>query len=116
MSDRCIAPGDKLHIMTRRLFADDLRRHFVGEVVNDGDGMCVIKGYTYVFNPSSNKYQKRDQLRTRVFSLMDVGHIVNKFPPEVVIQSLEYCIVGGRLVVTDMKDCLLDINEFGPTY
>ena len=32
MADSVLVVGDKLHIMTRRLFADDVHPHFVGEI------------------------------------------------------------------------------------
>ena len=114
MSERTIAPGDKLHIMTRRLFPDDLRRHFAGEVISTTDGLCELQGNTFVFHPATNKYQRRTQLRTRIFSLADANHIVNKLPRDVDIKSLEYRTVDERLVVTDMKSFSLDVNEFGP--
>ncbi len=114
MSDCVIVPGDKVHIITRRLFHDDLRRHFAGEVTGVSGELCEIQGYVFVFNSGANEYHKRPKMRTRLFSLADAGHIVNKLPREVDIASLEYRIVETNLVVTDMKTFSLDINEFGP--
>lgn len=72
-----------------------------------------IRGYTFVFNSNTNEYRKRPGLRTRLFSLGEAGHIVNKIPRGVDIESLEYKIVDKRLVVTDTRGFVLDINEFG---
>ena len=58
-------------------------------------------------------YNKRQDLRSRVFSLRDSGYIVNKLPSDVKLEALEYRFVGKRLVVTDGLDFVLDINEFG---
>lgn len=113
MSEQVVAPGDKLHIMTRRLFPDDLRRHFAGEVIRVAGELCELNGYAFVFHPSSNEYQKRPKLRTRVFSLGDAIHIVNKLPRDLKVDELAYRIVDGRLVVSDDSGFLLEINEFG---
>ena len=113
MSDDLIVSGDKLHIVTRRLFDDDVRRHFAGEVVGAAGDLHVVRGYSFVFSPGSNEFRKRPEVRTRIFSLGDAGHIVNKLPREVDISSLQYRVVEKRLVVTDMKGFALDINEFG---
>lgn len=75
--------------------------------------LCEIRGYAFVFNPGSNEYRRHPELRTRLFSPADAGHIVTKLPPEVELSSLEYKLADRRLVVTDGKRFILDINEFG---
>ena len=115
MSDRVVQSGDKLHIITRRLFEADVRRHFVGEVVGASGDLVELRGYTFVFNPGANEYHRRPELRKRVLSLADSGQIVNRIPRDVSIDSLEYRTVDNRLVVTDRKEFSLDIHEFGPS-
>lgn len=113
MSDHVVKVGDKLHIITRRVFEEDVRRHFAGEVTAASDELFEIQGFTFVFHGGTNEYRKRPELRTRIFSLADSGHIVNRIPREVDIGSLEYRVIERRLVVTDMQAFELDINEFG---
>jgi hypothetical protein len=74
---------------------------------------CEVKGYTFVFRSGSNEYRRRPELRTRVFSLGDAGHIVNKIPAGADIGALQYRMVDKRLVITDLAGFTLDINEFG---
>lgn len=112
MSDHIIVPGDKLHIITRRLFPEDLRRHFAGEVIRAAGELCEVKGYAFVFYSGSNEYQRRPQVWVRIFSIGDALNIVNKLPGDVDLHALEYRVVNGRLVVTDSKGFSLDINEF----
>jgi hypothetical protein len=114
VSERVIEVGDKLHIVTRRLFEGDVRRHVVGEVTAVSDERHEVQGYTFVFSPGNNEYRKGPDLRTRVFSLGAAGLTVNKIPRDVAIESLQYRLIGNRLVVTDSGDFALDINEFGP--
>ena len=113
MSEQVIEVGEKMHIITRRLFEGDARRHFVGEVTRVSGELQEVRGYTFVFNRGTNEFKKRPDLRTRVFSLGQAHYIVNKIPREVALELLEYRLIDKRLVVTDSRDFVLDINEFG---
>ena len=113
MSEQVIEVGEKLHIITRRLFEGDLRRHFVGEVTRVSGELQEVKGYAFVFNRTTNEFRMRPESRTRIFSLGQADFIVNKIPREVTIESLQYRLIDKRLVVTDGKGFALDINEFG---
>ncbi len=113
MSDAILFPGEKLHVMTRRQFETDLRRHFAGMVTSVSDHLVRAEGYVYVFNPAACEYRKRADLRTRIISLTDAGNIIYVLPPETAVDELEYRIIDGRLTVTDGTHVFLDINEFG---
>lgn len=114
MSESIVRIGDKLHIITRRLFERDIRRHFVGEVKDVSQDLCEVRGYAFVFNSATNEYKRRQDTRTRLLALGEAGLIVHKIPQEVAIESIEYRFLEKRLVITDRKDFILDINEFGP--
>ncbi|MDX1486382.1 MAG: hypothetical protein R3229_18070 [Alphaproteobacteria bacterium] len=116
MANSILSPGDIIHVVTRRLFADDLRRHFAGTVKHASDHLVRAVGYTFVFNPNACEYRKRPELRTRIFSLIDAGNIFNILPLETNVDALEYKIINERLVVTDNGSTALDINEFGANY
>ena len=113
MADSVLAVGNKLHIMTRRLFADDVHPHFVGEISAVAGPFFRASGYSFVFDSGTNSYVKHPEARTRLFSLSDAGHIINVIPQEVDLQSLQYVIVAGRLAITDSRGFSLEINEFG---
>jgi hypothetical protein len=113
VADSVLAVGDKLHIMTRRLFADDVHPHFVGEVSAVAGPLFRAEGFSFVFDSGTNSYVKHPAARTRLFSLSDVSHIINVIPQEVDLNSLQYCIVAGRLAITDSRGFSLEINEFG---
>jgi len=113
MSDGIIKAGEKLHIITRRLFMEDVRRHFAGEVTFALGAVIRAQGYTFVFNPVTLEYRRRPELRTRVFSLGDGAHIVNVIPPDTRIEKLRYELVDQRLTINDGESFSLDINEFG---
>ena len=113
MSGAVLEIGDKLRVMTRRLFDEDIRRHFAGEVGAVSGYLVELVGYTFIFNTSINEYRKLPEIRTRIFSLGDSGHIVNKIPPEVDFSALTYRVIEQRLVLTDNQSFSLAINEFG---
>ena len=115
MSDQIFSIAEKLHIVTRRLYADDLRRHFVGEITKASADLCEVQGFAFVFNATMNRYERRPTIRTRVFSLGDPLYIVNKLPPATVLEKLEYGTIDQRLMLVDTTptaEFRLDINEF----
>ena len=105
--------GDKLHIMTRRLFEEDVRRHFVGEVIATADPLVELRGYTFIFQRGANEYRRLPEERTRLFSLGESGHVVNKIPRNIEVGSIVYQNVENRLVLSDGRAFSLPINEFG---
>jgi hypothetical protein len=114
MSDQVVSVGDKLHIMMRRLFEDDIRRHFVGEVTEVSGALAAVRGYTFVFEPGPNEYQRLPGQRTRIVSLSEFGYVVTRIPREAAIDQVTYRAVDGRVVVADGSSFSLPISEFGP--
>ena len=104
---------DKLHVMTRRLFEEDVRRHFVGEVTAVSGGLVEVRGYTFIFDAGASEYRRLPGERTRIFSLGDSGHTVNKIPREVDVSSISYRTIENRLVISDGRSFSLPVNEFG---
>ncbi len=113
MSETVLVVGEKVHIITRRSFQEDLRRHFTGEITAVQDDQFRAEGYVFVFDPGNNAYERRPETRVRVFSTSGAGHIINILPRGVRIKSLQYLQIDGRLKVTDGAGFTLDINEFG---
>ena len=109
-----ISVGEKLHVITRRLFDGDLRRHFAGVVTAVEGDIVRLEGYVFVFDTRTNTWDRRDERRTRIVGLGDSGHIIKVIPGEVDLRDLNYQMDATRhLVVTDGKKFALDINEFG---
>jgi len=109
-----VEEGDVLLVITRRLFDNDVRRHFVGRVVGRS-GSCVrLDGYAFVFDSSSSRFVKRPDRRHRLFDVGDSGHVVNVLPRTVSPDEVRYQVDGGgSLVVTDGDRFRLDMAEFG---
>jgi hypothetical protein len=114
MIDSIVNVGDKLHIITRRQFEDDLRRHLVGMVTVVTGDLYEIEGYAFVFDSGRNEYRRQPELRRRILGLSESAYIVNRIPSSVDIAAVEYRLVDGELVATSGSDFELNINEFGP--
>jgi hypothetical protein len=108
-----VSEGDRLHVIERRMFETDVRRHFFG-AVEVADGLTVrLTGYLFVFDSGTSRYIRTDEVRTRIVSLASSGLVINVAPPETVIEDVVYVERGGRLTVTDGGKFNLVINEFG---
>lgn len=109
-----LSKGDKLFVITRRLFEGDLRRHFVGEVQETTERAVRVQGYMFVYDDANNVYVRREGERTRIFSLVDAGLVINVLPRDVALKDIQYRDdEENHLVLTDEKSFKLDINEFG---
>ena len=105
--------GQKVHIITRRLFEGDLRRHFAGVVEEVSEPLIRVVGVVFVFDETKHAFVRRDEKRQRVFSLSDTGLIINLLPESVDIFNLEYRTnVQGQRVLTDGKSISLNFSEF----
>lgn len=116
MNERApIEIGEIVHVITRRSFDNEPRRHFVGSIVAASGLDVRVQGYAFIFDAGHTAmYAKQPELRTRIFNLADSGLIVNILPAHVVVDEVRYEIDGdGRLLLTDGTKRLLAISEFG---
>lgn len=111
-----ISTGEKVHIITRRLFEEDLRRHFVGVVETCTETTIRVNGWAFVFDQAVTEFTRRDGARTRVFSLTSAGLIIGVLPGDVDLEKVRYRAdkSGGR-VLTDDQGFEMNISEFGAT-
>jgi len=108
-----IEKGEKLHLIARRRFDTDLRRHFIGEVLEAGETAVRARGFVFVLDRNTNQYIKRPGERVRIISLVDAGNIINLLPAEADLAQAEYSqSYERRLIIGDGKTFSLDVNEF----
>lgn len=107
-------PGDKVHVITRRNFDGDLRRHYVGEIEGGFETTARIRGYVFMLDTARNEFVRKPEERTTIIDLAESGYIVNVLPRHVDVEELTYSFSDQqKLVVTDNRGFSLDINEFG---
>ena len=110
-----IKVGEKVHIITRRLFEADLRRHFAGIVTEVSESMMRVKGYAFNFDEGQNDFVRQDDPRERLFGIADVGLVVNLLPFNTDLELVRYSMEEkGQRVLTDGETFSLNISEFGP--
>ena len=107
-----LARGEKVHIVERRYFADDVRRHVAGEVLECTDHAIRLRAYVWVFDNAQGRFVKKPSSRERVVC-MDSRLIINVLPPEADLEAIQYIAdpLNG-LQVTDEKSFSLEITEF----
>jgi hypothetical protein len=51
-----VKPGEVVHVIERRLFSGDVRRHFVGEIEACTDRALRLKGYLFVYDSGASAF------------------------------------------------------------
>jgi hypothetical protein len=109
-------PGEKIHVVHRRLFEKDTRKHFVGEVEAYENGVVRAIGHVFVIeNPVENIFRKKSELRSRIISISAGNVFVNVLPPEVELEQIRYENNARGLRISDGSEWHLDLKEFGWT-
>ena len=107
-------PGDKIHVMHRRNFEKDVRRHFVGQVEAYEQGVARASGYVFVIDDlSRHLFVKRPDLRTKLIPVGSGDVVINVVPGSVALEKVEYVLRDRSLFVTDGSDWSMDVKEFG---
>jgi hypothetical protein len=103
--------GEKVHIIDKRQYKEDVRHHFIGEVVRATDNSIRVFGYVWSCEAMKGFYRKPEK-RERVVTLYE-GLIINIIPPEVNLEEIKYVssLQKGHFV-TDGKKYVMDITEF----
>jgi len=95
-----LEPGEKVHVIERRVFDGDVRRHFVGEVEAATDSAVRAVGFTFVLNPMTGNFDRREPARTRIVPLGAAGVVVYVIPRQIDVKAVRYeWAAGNRLVV-----------------
>lgn len=95
-----LEPGEKVHVIERRAFDGDVRRHFVGEVEAASETAIRAVGYTFVCNTMTGNFDRREPARTRIIPLIAAGVVVYVIPRDIDPRSVRYeWAPGNRLVV-----------------
>jgi hypothetical protein len=106
--------GEKIHVIVRRLFPQDIRRHFIGEVTDATESVIRADGHPYLYDTNSNLFVRKHYSQVRIFSLVDGVNIISILPRTANLKKLVYRFTEkNRLVLTDGESLSMDVNEFG---
>lgn len=103
--------GEKVHVIHRRIFEKEARRHFVGIVEDYEGGVARVVGYVYTVDRSKFTFVRRQEKRTRIISLVSGNSLVNIIPDSVDIEKIVYRQEKKAVRVTDGSNWHLDLSE-----
>lgn len=108
-----LSKGEKIHVLIRREFENDIRLRFVGEVVEATDTVVRLRGYAFVFDRGVNAFVRSAEQMERIISLVDSGNIIHVIPREIKLEELHFVEERDRNVLTDGKSFSITTDAFG---
>ena len=109
-----LSKGEKVLIIIRRLFENDLRRHFIGEIEEVSSELIRVSGYTFIFDENQKEFKRRGKSQINIFSLVDAGIEVILLPKDIILDEIWYTINGkGHRIITDKKSFHMRVSVFG---
>ena len=108
--------GEKVFVITRRLFEGDRLRQFVGEVQESTEMVIKVCGYAFVHDDFTNEIVRREDVRTRIVSMTDAINLIFVIPNDVILENVQYKLNDmNERVITDENTFTMNLNEFGPS-
>jgi len=109
-----LRPGEKIHVILRRAFLQDIRRHFIGEVTDATDSIVRAEGNAYLYDTNTNLFVRKSYSQVRIFSLADAVNIISVLPRAANLKKTVYKLTEkNRMVLTYGESLSMDVNEFG---
>ena len=106
--------GDKVFVITRKLFERDRIRMFVGEVQATTDMTMKVRGFVFVHDDFTNEIVRREDIRIRIISLVDAVNNILVIPKEIHLENVQYKLNDmNERVLTDNGSFTMNLNEFG---
>jgi len=113
-TSQLLNPGEKIHVIHRRHFEKDPRRHFVGQVESYENGIARASGHVFVVDDfNKHMFVKRPDRRTKLIPIASGEVIVNVIPEDTDLERVHYELKDRTLHVTDGKSWRIDVKEFG---
>lgn len=103
--------NDRILVVGRRLFRDDVTNMFVGVVEDYEEGSVRVRGYAYNINPYELGTEKRAEERVRIVSL-NSGDIIYVLPRELNVGQTQIKRSPKSLVLTDGQSFTMDLTDF----
>lgn len=104
--------GDKLLVVHRRLFEKDEPRFFVGTVEAYEQGMARVLGYSFLRDKLGGSVARKEDLRTKIFSLASGTLLVYQLPEDVTMDSLQFKNEESMIVLTDGQRFSMNLSEW----
>ncbi len=104
--------GDKLLVVHRRLFERDSSRFFVGHVEAYEAGVVRVTGYTFIREPVAGTVSRKNDVRTKLFSLSSGALMVYVLPRDLKVESVQLVAEESNLALTCDHKFRMDLSEW----
>jgi hypothetical protein len=105
-----IHSNDRILVVDRKLFRDDVTNMFVGVVEDYEEGFVRARGYAYHIHPYEMGTEKRAEERIRVVSLY-AGDVIYVLPRELNVAQIQIKRSPKSLVLTDGQAFMMDLTD-----
>lgn len=110
--DMILEEGGRVLIVHRRLFEADHPRYFVGIVDAYEAGVIRVSGYTWVRDSFNGTFARKEELRTKIFSIASGTLIVYQLPSGTDVKAIRFELnKDGKLTLTDGGALKMDLTE-----
>jgi hypothetical protein len=106
-----IKAGDKLLACHRRLFDNDQPRFFIGEVLSSNDSVIKVRGYSLLRDLSTGHFKRKNEIRTKIVSVVAGTHIFYELPDDVAVDSVKVESIGGKVALHGDGGFRMDLTE-----
>jgi hypothetical protein len=103
--------GDKVLVAHRRLFDGDEVRYFAGIVESYDAGVFRATGWTFLQDATTKMLFKKEDVRTKLYSLASGTVMVYSLPDDVELGHLRFEGRDGTLVLTDTQNLHMNMSE-----
>lgn len=95
----------------RRLFEADIPRYFVGQVLESNEAIIKVRGYSFVRDQGTGRLIRKNDLRTKIVSVLAGTHLLYELPDSVLVESLRLESEEGFLFLSDGHGFRMDLAE-----
>lgn len=105
-----VHPNDRILVVDRKLFRDDVTNMFVGVVEEYEEGFVRVRGYAYHIHPYEMGMERRVEQRVRLVAL-NSGDIVYVLPRELDVGQIQIRRSPKSLLLTDGGNFTMDLTD-----
>ena len=103
--------GDKVLIVHRRLYETDRARFFAGAVEEYDHGVARVTGYTFVRETLDGQFIRKEERRTKIFSIASGTLIVYQIRDAFVVDESRIEVRESKMVLSDGRGFEMNLSE-----
>jgi hypothetical protein len=93
-------------------FEGDISRFFIAKVMDLQNNLVKAKGQTWIKNPKTGQFLKKEDERTKIFSIGSAQTILYLLPDTVKMELMEIMVTkNGATFITDTSNFNMNISD-----